>query len=127
MLKQRAAYLILLTLLVPIGIGTKFYSGPGADWVANSVGGSLYVVFWILLALAVAPHLRAATVSLTVLVVTCVLEVLQLWHPAWLAPIRGTFIGHALLGNHFSWWDFPYYLAGALLGFGIAAAVRRLP
>ena len=116
----RRAYLILLVLLVPIGFATKFYNGPVADWVSDSLGGLLYVMFWMLLAMAIRPHARIALVALAVLTVTCLLEFLQFWHPIWLAPIRATFLGHALLGNTFSWLDFPYYLLGALLGYGCA-------
>ena len=112
-------------MLIPLGLATKFYTGPAADWVANSAGGLLYVCFFIVLALALQPRWPAARVALLVLAITSVLEVLQLWHPAWLAPFRATFIGHALLGNTFSWTDFPYYLAGALLGFGYGWAVQR--
>ena len=58
-----------------------------------------------------------------VLLVTCVLEVLQLWQPPALAALRGSFLGHALIGSSFSLWDFPHYAVGGLLG---AALAHRL-
>ena len=40
-------------------------------------------------------------------VVTCVLDVLQLWHPMFLENVRATFLGNAILGTTFVLWDFP--------------------
>ena len=124
-MRPRLLHLAMATLLVPIGLATKFYTGPGAVWVADSAGGLLYVLFFIVLALALQPRWPATGVALSVLAITSALEVLQLWHPPWLAPFRVTLIGHALLGNTFSWMDFPYYLAGALLGLGYGWFVQH--
>jgi hypothetical protein len=123
--RQRLLYLALCTLLIPVGIGTKLYSGPGAAWISDSVGGVLYVVFWILVLMAARPTTRPVVAALGVLAVTSLLEALQLWHPAWLAPVRATFVGHALLGNTFSWLDYPYYALGAMIGWAAVALVRR--
>lgn len=116
---KRARCLGLLMLVVPPGFATKFYSGPASTWVADSFGGLLYVLFWILLAVAILPRHSVVIIAGIVLGMTCTLEFLQLWHPAWLEPIRASFLGHALLGNTFSWSDFPYYLVGALSGIGL--------
>ena len=124
-MRLRLLHLATAMLLVPLGLATKFYTGPGAVWVADSAGGLLYVLFFIVLALALQPRWPAAGVALSVLAITSALEVLQLWHPPWLAPIRASFLGHALLGNTFSWMDFPYYLAGALLGLGYGWFVQH--
>ncbi len=116
---------VVLVVLVPLGVGTKFYSGPGSAWVMGHAGGFLYVVFWSLLVLAVRPDLRVGKVALGVLVVTCALEFLQLWHPPLLEAVRRTFIGQAILGSYFSWSDFPYYVAGAATAVVVAERLRR--
>jgi hypothetical protein len=122
--RRRGHHLLLLAGLVPLGVATKLYTGPGAGWINGSLGGVLYVVFWILLVTLLRPRWPAAWVALGVLLVTCALEVLQLLHPAWLAPVRAGFIGHALLGSSFSWLDFPHYVAGAPLGYALVRWVR---
>ena len=64
------------------------------------------------------PEVRG-TVSLIaalVFAVTAFLEFTQLWHPAFLIPVRENFLGRTLIGNSFTWSDFPYYLAGVSLG-----------
>jgi hypothetical protein len=122
--QARPRYALVALLLVPLGVATKLYHGPGGSWVEGNAGGLLYVVFWILLVMAARPSLRPARVAAAVLLLTCLLELLQLWHPAWLEPIRAGFIGHALLGNTFAWLDFPHYLAGALAGWALSLWIR---
>ena len=121
---ERNIYLALLSVLLPLGIFTKFYTGPGSAWVSSHAGGTLYVSFWAFLALAAAPRLSPLKVCSTVLLATCALEFLQLWNPPALAQIRSSFLGHALLGSTFAWSDFPYYLIGAAVGFGVARLLR---
>jgi hypothetical protein len=109
----RRSLLQLLVVVIPLGVASKFYAGPAQFWIRWHAGGILYVVFWILLALLVWPTLSSRLVAVTVLGITCLLEVLQLWQPPALEGIRGSFIGHALIGSTFSWWDFPHYVLGA--------------
>jgi hypothetical protein len=124
----RAAYLAPLPAVVLLGFATKLYAGPGAGWVTGSAGGVLYVAFWVLLVLALVPRFSPGRVALVVFLVTSALELLQLWQPAWLVPVRGSFLGHALLGSTFSGLDFPHYALGALAGWAWARWVRtRLP
>ena len=58
----------------------------------------------------------ALVLPILLLVVTCALEVLQLWHPWFLEKVRSTFLGKALIGTTFVWWDFPHYFLGSLIG-----------
>jgi hypothetical protein len=108
-----------------VGIATKVYSGPASAWVQAHLGGFLYVVFWCVVVLLVWPHISATLVSSLVFLATSGLEVLQLWHPPALDAVRGTFLGHALLGSHFAWWDFPHYAAGAVVAVGVGRLLER--
>jgi hypothetical protein len=113
---QRLWTLVSLTAVVPTGFYTKFYGGPAADWVNNSLGGVFYEIFWCLVIFFLFPRARAWTIGVGVLMVTCVLEIAQLWHLPALTLIRSHFLGATLLGTTFSWFDFPYYLCGAAIG-----------
>ena len=117
---MRLRLLLVLAIVVPLGFATKFYAGPAQGWVHGHAGGFLYVIFWCLLALAIRPQLSPWRVASIVLVITSILEFLQLWHPPLLQAIRSTFLGHALIGSFFVWSDFPYYAGGALAAVGIA-------
>jgi hypothetical protein len=118
---------LLLAVVTPLGFASKLYAGPGQQWVRYHAGGVVYEVFWILLVLLVRPRLSPWRVAGAVLLVTCALELLQLWNPPVLAAVRASFLGHALIGSSFSWWDFPHYLLGCLLGGALAVALRPAP
>jgi len=115
--KIRLQLILILTVLTPLGFYTKFYTGPLNNWVNNSLGGLLYLLFWCFVALFIFPKARAVTVAAGVFSITCLLEFLQLWHPQVLQAIRGTFIGKTVLGTSFVWSDFFYYIVGSLLGY----------
>jgi hypothetical protein len=112
---------------VPLGFFTKIYAGPAATWVNNSLSGILYVIFWCLLALLLAPDARPGIIALLVLIITCILELAQLWHPPALESLRGSFIGRTLLGTHFTWSDFAYYALGSGVGFLWLRRLQGMP
>lgn len=113
---RQLATLVSLAIVVPLGFGTKFYDGPAAGWVHGELGGFFYELFWCLAALLVWPRTRPVWLAVSVLGMTCALEFLQLWHPPLLEWLRSFFIGRTIIGNTFSWWDFPYYFLGAGAG-----------
>ena len=113
---RRRRALLALAFVTPLGLATKAWTGPAAHWVQSYLGGVLYVVFWMLLAALAWPRASPWLVAAAVLGTTCLLEALQLWQPAGLEALRSTFLGHALLGSTFSWWDYPHYVAGAAVG-----------
>jgi hypothetical protein len=93
--------------------------------VRDSLAGAVYEAFWIWLVLAAFPAVRPRTAAWAVFSATCALEAAQAWHPPFLEALRATFAGRTLLGNSFSWLDFPHYAAGCLLAAAAAAALDR--
>jgi hypothetical protein len=127
--KPRAAHVLLLVALVPSGLWVKFgVNGPLAPWCHLYGAAVLYEAFWVLLLGWIAPRLGPWRCAAVVLLVTCLLEALQLWHPPALEAVRATRAGAALIGTAFDPWDFPHYLAGSLLGALALIALRaRVP
>ncbi len=113
---RRLPTALSLALLVPAGLLTKVYAGPGQEWVSDHLGGALYDVFWCLAVFLILPRNRPLVVASIVLAVTCVLEVLQLWHPPFLELVRRSFVGATFLGTSFDWVDFPHYVVGCGIG-----------
>jgi hypothetical protein len=118
--------LILLLLVTPFGFSTKIYSGPGASWVIDSLGGVFYEIFWCLLIFLFMVNARAWVISTSVFIITCFLEALQLWHPEFLEIIRSHFIGRTVLGNSFNLYDFIYYFIGSGIGYLILTRLQKL-
>lgn len=124
--RARLAACASLVFVVPFGLATKRFPIEAAPWVAESAGGAFYVIFFCLFARLLWPTARAWLAALAVLVATCGVEVLQLWHPAWLDAIRATRPGGLVLGSSFSWADFPWYFLGAACGLAWLAAIDRV-
>jgi Protein of unknown function (DUF2809) len=110
--------------LIPLGYGVRFY-GSSPAWFQDALGSIVYEIFWIVLWLACRPKALPLRVSGTVFLLTCSLEFLQLWHPPLLQLIRATLPGRLVLGNTFSWTDFPAYGAGSLAGYFWVKALTR--
>jgi hypothetical protein len=105
----------LLAALVPLGLFTRYYDGWAADFVNYSLGGVIYVTFWCLLVSLIFPGAPRGKVCGWVVVITSLLECLQLWHPPWLEQLRSSLAGQMLLGTTFVWTDFIGYLAGGFI------------
>jgi hypothetical protein len=114
--RRSGLILLLLLLIAAVGFYSKLYAGPGASWVNNSLGGVIYEIFWCLAVMLFLPRTRTGRIAAWVLVVTCTLEVLQLWRQPHLEAVRATFLGRSLLGTSFTWLDFPYYVVGCGIG-----------
>ena len=118
--RTRRRLLAGLAVAAPRGVATKRYGGPGARWVSSYAGGVVYVLFWVMVVVLIRPQVSLWLAATSVFVATCVLEAFQLFSTPLLASVRSTFLGHALIGSTFSWWDFPYYALGAVLGAALA-------
>ena len=123
--KQKWA-LILLLLITPIGFYSKFYSGPCASWVNDSLGGVFYEIFWCLLVFLILVNERAWVIATSVFIITSFLEVLQLWHPEFLEIIRSYYIGRTVLGTSFNLYDFIYYFIGSGIGYLTLTRLQKL-
>lgn len=108
--------LLSLCIIIPVGFGTKFYQGPFEWWMNDYVGGSIYEIFWCFVVVILWPAMNEWIVGTWVFLITSFLEFFQLWHPPFLEVIRSTFLGRTLIGQSFTWMDFPYYIIGCVLG-----------
>ena len=96
------------------------------DWWRGNGGGIPYVIFWITLGFVVFPYRRSVLpICISVTLLTCLLEFLQLVKTQWLTQFRETRFGAALLGSQFVWSDIPPYFIGGVLGyFMLTVAIR---
>lgn len=114
--KRFLAFLALL-LVVPLGLGTKVYRGPGWQWFNEYAGDILYEIAWCFFFFLCFPRKQAIVpIALSVFLATCALEFLQLWQHPLLEAMRSTLLGRLLLGTTFVPADFLYYALGSLLG-----------
>lgn len=122
--KYRLALVVSMVLIVPLGYWVRFAEGEGPPWLHDALGSVAYEVFWILLLMFGVPTLSPLWAASTICIATCALEVLQLWqHPVLLA-MRATLVGRLVLGNTFTWTDFPAYFVGSVAGWGWVRSLR---
>ena len=117
--------LISILIVTPLGFASKFYTGYGAKWFNGSLGGLLYEVFWCLVISFILTKAKPWKISLSVFIVTCILEFLQLWHPVFLEIIRSSFIGRTIIGTTFVQSDFIYYFLGSIVGWALLEKLKR--
>ena len=123
-LLKRKWIIFSLCIVTPAGFLFKFYAGAGHKWFNDYGAGLLYEIFWCLVVFFFIPYRKYITrIALWVLVITCILETLQLWHPPFLQLIRSTFLGSALIGTTFVWWDFPHYVLGCAIAWVLMKAL----
>ncbi len=121
----RKKIVISLVVLIPVGFASKLYEGPYCLWVNGHLGGLFYEIFWCLMVALIWPKVNPWKIAGIVCLVTCLLEFTQLWHPAFLVPVRENFMGRTLIGHAFHWHDFPWYLIGSGLGGGLIVIIKR--
>jgi hypothetical protein len=111
----RLALLLVLAALVPLGLGTKSYGGPGQAWVHDNAGDILYAAFWLFALRLAIPHLALWKAAAWVFLFSTAIEFSQLVHAPLLDGLRRTLPGRLLLGTEFAWSDIGYYALGAAL------------
>ena len=114
----RSITLLLLVVVALLGLGFRAYRGPLQNFVNHYGPASVcYAAFFVLLIFFLLPRPAAILpIAIGVFVWTCLVEFSQLGHPPWLESIRATVAGRLLFGHSFSWWDFPAYPLGCLVG-----------
>jgi hypothetical protein len=124
----RRAYVILALITVVLGLAVHFGGSGLPPRTRDVVGDALWaaMIFW-LVSLAV-PSVGIARRAAAALAVCVVVELSQkLEHPI-LHAIRGTTIGHLVIGSDFDARDLVAYTAGIVAAVLLDAAVcKRVP
>ncbi len=119
--------IVLLVLLIPVGLGTKYYHGPCERWVHGYAGDIFYPMFWYFLLRLLWKNLSPMFCAGSVLTFCVLVECSQLWTTPLLSTLRRTFPGALLLGSGFDWADIVYYVIGVAAAAGLERAVTGRP
>ncbi len=116
-----------LVIVIVAGLLCKAYRGTGHVFINDFGPASLaYVLAWMLLGFVFFPDRhRIASIATIVLLGTCLVECSQLLQFDWLARARRVPAMRILLGTTFSWWDFPAYVLGAVVGIYLLDGISR--
>jgi hypothetical protein len=123
---DQAALIITLLFLIPIGLATKFYHGPGHLWVMMYAGDIFYPMFWFFLGMLILPRVHPMKMSLAVFLFCTAVEFTQLLNGPLLLWLRQSFIGRTLVGVSFVWMDIVYYAAGCVVAVVVYYGLVRM-
>lgn len=124
--RLRLRALGFLALVTPLSLFLKYYNGPAAWWLNNWGSSFGYEIFFVLLVFLILPEPRLAVrIALAVCLSTVALEFVQLSRAPLLVWCRSFWLGRALLGTTFSWWDLPAYPLGSALGWLLLRRLER--
>ncbi|MBN2020309.1 MAG: DUF2809 domain-containing protein [Sedimentisphaerales bacterium] len=117
LIKQRIILLIGILITASSGfLLWRYYRGTAQNWVRFYLPDVFYVMFWCFVFFLIWPsRTNVVRIPVIVLIVTCILEFLQIWKPPFLQSIRSNLLGAALFGTCFIWKQFPYYFIGCAL------------
>lgn len=124
MRKYRLFLAISAALTILLGYGVRF-SPIFPEWLRNLVGNIAYEMLLILILLLIFPRVKPIAAALTVCLISFGLEFLQLSQEPILVAARSNRLGRLILGNGFTWEDFPLYVLGSVIGWGYASCLRR--
>ncbi len=123
-MKYRVVLAINAILITPIGYAVRF-SPLMPEWFRNLFGNVAYETLLILLLLLIVPKMKPIAGAISVCLFSFVIELSQLSKDPILVAARSNLLGRLILGNGFTWEDFPLYVLGSLVGWAWVIQLRR--
>lgn len=124
--RNRIPWIVLLAIVISLGLGTRVRALP----FPLSFSGYLGDVLWALAVYVgyclLFPGLAMMKVAILAAVTSLLVEFSQLYHALWIDSIRGTTLGHLLLGSGFDSIDLICYAAGIGVGVLIEMGLIQL-
>jgi hypothetical protein len=109
---------LAVTSFVSIVLGYSVRFAPQVpEWFRNIWGNVAYETLWVSFFLLLLPRVKPKAMAITVCLVTFGLEFLQLYQAPWIQALRKTLPGRLILGNGFTWEDFPCYVVGSAIAY----------
>jgi hypothetical protein len=114
--RSRCWLVIGLVAVIALGLASRKFPAMLPAFLGKHPGDALWALM-VFLGLAFCQP-RAATRNIAALAFTlsCLVEFSQLYQTAWLNEIRGTVLGHLVLGSTFTWFDIAAYAVGIVIG-----------
>lgn len=114
--RARLLYFGAAVVTALLGLASRRLGPILPAFVATYAGDTLWALalFWLLG--AAWPRASARTRGAAALLVSCAVEVSQLYHAPWLDAIRSTQVGGLVLGFGFLWSDLVCYTVGVIAG-----------
>ena len=123
--KATIVYLGSAIVVIGLGLGSRHFGAHLPEFIATYAGDTLWALLVSLVVSAVTPDLQLRYRAAIALVVSCLVELSQLYHAPWIDGIRATKLGGLVLGFGFLWSDLACYAVGVGLGMSLEWAIRH--
>jgi hypothetical protein len=124
-LRARAAYAALAIATIAAGLAVHLGGFAMSPIVRDVVGDALWAAMLTWWVSALVPRMALGARAAVALAACCAVEVSQLYHAPALDAVRGTRLGHLVLGSGFDPRDFAAYALGVLGAAALERAWRR--
>lgn len=124
MMRYRWILAVSSVLIIPLGYATRF-STVLPEWFRNISGNIAYEMLLIFLLLLIFPKVKPIVAAMIICLISFGLEFLQLSQDPILVAARSNTLGRLILGNGFTWDDFPLYVLGSAIGYVCATQLKR--
>ena len=123
--RRRGVYVGLLLATVMTGFAVHMHGHFLGGLVRDVLGDALWAAMIVWLLALVLPSATTRTIAIGAIVVCVLVELSQLLRAEWLDDVRGTMIGHLVLGSDYDTRDLFAYGAGVVAAALLDVALRR--
>ena len=121
--RSRLWLLVYVVAVIALGLASREFPSLFPAIFGKYPGDALWALMVFVGLAFVKPTASTAQLSVLAFAISCGIEFSQLYQAPWLNEIRGTTIGHLVLGSTFSWPDTGAYAVGVLVGSLIDALI----
>jgi hypothetical protein len=109
-------YLLVMILITAFGLPARLVSSQLPTWYVLYFGDYLWAMLVFFIVALLLRNLSTLKVAIIALLFAYIIEISQLFHPAWLDYLRSIKIFALVLGSGFLWSDIAAYTLGISTG-----------
>ena len=113
--RRHLLYAALIAAVILLGLATR-RRGMLPSTLAKGSGDLLWALCVYLVFGLLSPAAPIQRLAWRAMLFACLIEFALLYHAPWIDAVRRQRLGGLILGRHFHWLNFPYYVAGISLG-----------
>jgi hypothetical protein len=121
----RSSYMIAAIAVIVLGLASRKFPGLFPHVLGKYPGDALWALLVFLLLGIAKPSGSIPMLAIMALSISFINELSQIYQAPWIDAIRGTALGHIVLGSSFSWLDLIAYTVGIALGIVIEMALLK--
>lgn len=114
--RSRLWLLVSLVAVIALGLASRKFPSLFPAIFGKYPGDALWAIMVFVGLAFVKPQASTARLAILSFAISCAIEFSQLYQAPWLNEIRGTTIGHLVLGSTFSRFDIAAYAVGVVVG-----------